>query len=1029
MKKRLLSILICGCMIVGLNPVGGSSAMSADPELYNGIPLATGSGVTAIPEPQGPFFNILDYGAESSTDYGAAYAATGKKNQTAIDSAINAAAEAGGGTVIIPSGDFSSFTIHLKSNVRIHLESDASIIRSAVNSGDNAYDAPEMFQYVGLQDHGHSHFANSLIYGKNVSNVVISGPGLIDGSYINTSGTLVNVLSGSDPSEVNRNQAGAAAGANKAIALWDCQDIILTDFKILNGGHFAIIGEGVVGWTVNNLIIDTNRDAINVDCCQDVTIRNSVFNSLTDDAIVLKASFGVGRFMPTRNILIEDNVVSGYDAGSVLNRTYTTDKLVATDRCGPTARIKLGTEGTCGFDRVTIRGVVFDRSRGFCLEAVDGADLTNVILTDCVMQNVSSSPIYIRVGDRGRSPVTGVSTSETRLAPAPNVRLDNTEWVLPDLPEKYLTVPAGRYIPSYTRNRSVPIGGGTNVTVVSDTAPTRLNPGSIYPEDPLYANAVGPANVAKVKNIYIGGVEIKNVDPRYPILLAGLVDSKIENVTIENINVEYRGGLKMRDAVEQRQISTSWSYTQYKTAPATLSPPWLVNTFFSGNESLLPRVTWDSEEEKWVDNPYNIPEQTREYPEPSNFGILPAYGIYARHVDGLKINNVNIGYIVPDERHAVVLDDVHNADFSGFSAMTVEGVETFALVSNTMKRKSNFEYVKDYPYISTGNTNITMPESGAVKYVTVGAPAPGTPNDGLYDLPTAPSAEYPYSFEVSNADYQLPLTVHRPYFSYLEPQVVRAGGKVEFTVEARNPATDYPTNPLPNTLVYSASNLPEGAAFDPETRVFGWTPSESGVYTVTFTIDDGVIPVSKDVTVTVLGAAEISTPVDTIVEGYAANIPVDVKLSGVPAITLELYKPDGTLFDTITAASGGRYTFRLGAADAAAGVFEVRASLGDETLSRLEFECVERPVDLWTPVVVSTSGETVVRFGADVTFGAAKGVKINGVPVQSNLVSAEGKLVAIARGSEKDDVIVISGVKYAKLFPSYSFTFTITVKE
>ena len=28
------------------------------------------------------------------------------------------------------------------------------------------------------------------------------------------------------------------------------------------------------------------------------------------------------------------------------------------------------------------------------------------------MKNVSSSPIFIRIGDRGRTPVTGISTSE-----------------------------------------------------------------------------------------------------------------------------------------------------------------------------------------------------------------------------------------------------------------------------------------------------------------------------------------------------------------------------------------------------------------------------------------------------------------------------------------------------------------------------------------------------------------------------------------------------------------------------------------
>lgn len=45
--------------------------------------------------------------------------------------------------------------------------------------------------------------------------------------------------------------------------------------------------------------------------------------------------------------------------------------------------------------------------------------------------------------------------------------------------------------------------------------------------------------------------------------------------------------------------------------------PWLVNTFFSKTESLLPRVSWDRETAIWVDDPYNVPEMVAEYPEPS----------------------------------------------------------------------------------------------------------------------------------------------------------------------------------------------------------------------------------------------------------------------------------------------------------------------------------------------------------------------------------------------------------------------------
>jgi polygalacturonase len=721
------------------------------------IRLATGSGVELLPQVRGPFFDITKYGARTD---GPAVA-----NQTAINEAIAAAAAAGGGTVVVPSGAFKTYTIRLRSRVGLHLAARDSILRAAVQgaapAGDGGfYDAPEPNIFVGLQDHGHSHWANSLIYGVDVDNVTISGPGLIDGSYINDRGETVNVLSGGDPREVTtRTDGGVPGGGNKAIALKNSRSIVFRDFSIRNGGHFAIIGTGVIGWTVDGITVDTNRDAFNIDASQNVTVRNSVFNSLTDDAIVLKASFGLGRFLPTQNVLIEHCTVSGYDAGSVIDKVYSTQKLVATDRDGPTGRIKLGTEGTTGFNTITIRHVVFDRSRGFALESVDGAELSDIILSDATMKNVSSSPIFIRLGDRGRTPVTGNSTSEL-VTPANTVRLDDRSWVLPDIAAKYGSYPAVRYVPSYDKSMTVPIGGtSARFTIVNPAAATKLNPHAAKPDDALAANAVG-SGVARVRNISISRVKVEDVDPRYPILLAGLVDHPIENVTISDVSVRYRGGLTLQHAIEQRQINQQYAYTGHRAAPATQSIPWLVNTFFARNEALLPRVAWNPVAGAWERDPYNVPEMPREYPEPSNFGILPAYGLYARHVRGLTVRNVSFTSVLPDDRPAVVLDDVAGATFQGFTATTSPGVPAFVTVTNTRKRDAGFEYVKDRPYKRTGVANLKVPPRMQVREVTVDRPAPGTPPDSLYAHPTAPSEAHPYSYPVSDADYPRPPTVY-----------------------------------------------------------------------------------------------------------------------------------------------------------------------------------------------------------------------------------------------------------------------------
>src|SRR5258708_7128656 len=100
----------------------------------------------------------------------------------AINKAIAAAHAAGGGTVVFNSGTYASFSIHLQSNVTLYLGPGATIL-AAEPSGDgkNGYDYPEPNEFDPYEDFGHSHWHNSLIWGENLENVGITGPGRIYG--------------------------------------------------------------------------------------------------------------------------------------------------------------------------------------------------------------------------------------------------------------------------------------------------------------------------------------------------------------------------------------------------------------------------------------------------------------------------------------------------------------------------------------------------------------------------------------------------------------------------------------------------------------------------------------------------------------------------------------------------------------------------------------------------------------------------------------------------------------------------------
>lgn len=846
------------------------------------------------------------------TDFGASADAAPQTNTRAINEAIKKASSVMGGTIVIPKGTFYTYTIRLQSNINLFLEEGAVIAAAMTDlagleetqagEGGN-YDEPEINRYVGLQDHGHSYFANSLVYGADLENIMIYGKGLFTGGRFDAeSGLLTYLLQGGDPDEPSVRTANGHKGSwfgNKGIALVRCRNIVLTDFSVTIGGHFAIIAEGCDNLYVDGLLIDTTRDAFDIDCCQDVTVRNTVCNSLTDDALCIKASFGAGLFRPARNILIEDCVVSGYDAGSVYAGLYTRDKLAAEDRCGPTGRVKLGTESTCGYHQVTIRRVHFDRSRGFALEAVDCSALTDIIFTDCTIDNASSAPIFIRAGERGRFPVTGCSPQESYPCGTGNIRLDNEGWILPNTTQ-YHCYPARRYAPHYNRTRRVTVDGRSYFDIVDETNPATLNEANYTAHDgkyyrktwnaqarayetdfsqeikasdlPLFANAVGCEHMARVENIYIGNITVTNADPRYPILLMGLTDSHLKNITLENITVEYRGGLDMTHAVEQRQLNTEWKYSQFHAKTRVQNLPWLVNTFFLKNEGLLPRADWNPAQNGWVDDPYNIPELPEVYPEPSNWGILPAYGLYARHVDQLTLRNIRISCKKPDGRHVCVLDDVCGVLIRRLHADRCGETAPVATVTNHFRRHTNAENVPEQPYFTTTVRDLQTDRPEDILAVEVNAPAPGTPKDGLYPYPTVPCSDTGYRFHVDTDRYPLPLTVHRPYICPIAPITAAPAETISFVLTVRNPATDI-SEEADNGIIYneqtvsnysvqgadislrlSCGSLPAGASFDAQTRRFDWTPSagQCGEYRIPFTVDDGVIPECTEVLLRIL---------------------------------------------------------------------------------------------------------------------------------------------------------------------------------
>ena len=467
------------------------------------------------PHPDNYTFNVKDYGALGDGTH---------LDTDAINATITAASKAGGGTVFFPAGNYLSFSIRLKSNISLYLDAGATIIAANMDVHKGKYDDPEPNVWgdsLHYQDFGHSHFHNSLIWGEDLDNISILGPGLIYGKGLQKWGKPTHGL------------------GNKAIALKKCRNVILRDFTVLQGGHFAILATGVDNLTINNLKIDTNRDAIDIDCCRHVRVSDCSLNSPNDDALVLKASYALGYAAPTENVTITNCAVYGYDEGSFLKGTYLTTQKAAPDKGAVTGRIKLGTESNGAFRNITISNCTFQHCRGLALETVDGSVLENITVSNIVMDDILNAPFFFRLGSRMRGPAV--------------------------------------------------------------------------------------IQVGSFKHVLIDNVMITASNPQYSSMLMGIPGHDVEDISFSNIRIKIKGGATQDDAKAE------------------------------------------------------VSEHEKSYPDPQEFGQIPAYGFYIRHAKNVKMHHITLEFENPDWRPAFILEDVKGADFSDIKVQIMPGVAVFEL--------------------------------------------------------------------------------------------------------------------------------------------------------------------------------------------------------------------------------------------------------------------------------------------------------------------------------------------------------------
>lgn len=418
-------------------------------------------------------YNVRSYGAVGD----------GKTlDSPALNRAISAATNDGGGRVVVPAGTYLCGSIHLDDNIELHLMSGAKIL--AAPASMNAYDESEVFGAPEYQDGGHTYFHNSLIWAEGKQNVSITGFGMIDGEG----------LTKKDTEKAGNVQGGSIGTGDKAIALKLCKNILIRDITIFRGGHFAIITTGCERGTIDNVTIDTNRDGIDIDCCKYLTISNCKVNTPNDDAIVLKSSYALKQPVMTEHILINNCLVTGYKLGTFLDGTYQPEKVNWV--CG---RIKLGTESNGGYRNIAITNCTCMWSSGLAFEEVDQGRMENIVVSNISMSHVHHYPIYITTGCRNRGPKERTEISSARDIYINNIVADDCD----SLAGIIITGMAGEPIRNVSLSdiRIQYRGGGQR-----QTEPYREQ-GTNYPE-PRWA---GPTPAYGLYARHVDGLRLRNV--------------------------------------------------------------------------------------------------------------------------------------------------------------------------------------------------------------------------------------------------------------------------------------------------------------------------------------------------------------------------------------------------------------------------------------------------------------------------------------------------------------------------------------
>ena len=240
-------------------------------------------------------------------------------NSCTIQDTINQCSLAGGGTVVIPAGEWTTGPLHLSSNIHLHFEDGAELIFS-----DKPEDyLPVVFtRWEGMECYNYS----PLIYANNCKNLAVTGKGKLHGNGASWwHWKKLQQLAAYDLCYAEANHIPVAEriyGTTKAalrpsfLQFINCSDILIDGITMLDGPQWTLHPVYCENMIIRNTNIYTNghnTDGLNPDSCRNVLIENCDF-STGDDCIAINSGMNEDGWRvnrPCENVIIRNCTMSG----------------------------------------------------------------------------------------------------------------------------------------------------------------------------------------------------------------------------------------------------------------------------------------------------------------------------------------------------------------------------------------------------------------------------------------------------------------------------------------------------------------------------------------------------------------------------------------------------------------------------------------------------------------------------------------------------------------------------------------------